>query len=114
VTTGQFIIPLLSDPFGYGWNLFGTASYRVNIGLVSPYVFWYSAVTIIIIGHVVAVFLAHVVALRLFGSRRAALISQAPMVTLMVLYTTPAVILAQPSRLARRRAGCPAGRRPPF
>ena len=31
---GQYIIPLLSDPFGYGWDLFGTAGYRVDIGLV--------------------------------------------------------------------------------
>ena len=28
---GQYIIPLLSDPFGRGWNLFGTAGYRVDI-----------------------------------------------------------------------------------
>ena len=28
---GQYIIPLVSDPFGYGWDLFGTAGYRVDI-----------------------------------------------------------------------------------
>jgi hypothetical protein len=27
LTAGQFIIPLVSDPFGWGWNLFGTAGY---------------------------------------------------------------------------------------
>ena len=31
---GQQIIPLLSDPFGYGWDLFGTASYEVDIAFV--------------------------------------------------------------------------------
>jgi hypothetical protein len=97
VTTGQFIIPLSSDPFGFGWNLFGTADYRVNIGVLSPYVYWYSAVTIIIVGHVVAVFLAHYVALDVFGEHRAALLSQVPMLTLMVLYTMLSLwILAQP------------------
>lgn len=97
LTAGQFIIPLLSDPFGWGWDLFGTADYRVNVGLVSPYVFWYGATTIIVIGHGIAVYLAHVVALRVFGSRRGALISQVPMVTLMVAYTMVSLwILAQP------------------
>lgn len=96
-TTGQFIIPLASDPFGFGWNLFGTAAYRVNIGIISPYVFWYSAVTLIVTGHVIAVFLAHAVALRVFGGRRGALLSQIPMVTLMVAYTMLSLwILAQP------------------
>jgi hypothetical protein len=54
-------------------------------------------VTVIIAGHVIAVYLAHVVALRLFGSRKAALVSQVPMVSLMVLYTMVSLlILAQP------------------
>ena len=30
---GQYIIPLMSDPFGWGWNLFGTAGYRVDIAV---------------------------------------------------------------------------------
>lgn len=97
LTAGQFIIPLASDPFGFGWDLFGTAKYKVDLGIVSPYVFWYGAVTIIVVGHVIAVFLAHHAALRMFGSRRAALASQVPMVVLMVAYTTLSLwILAQP------------------
>jgi len=95
LTAGQFIIPLASDPFGWGWNLFGTAGYKVNLAVVSPYVFWYGAVTLIVIGHVIAVFLAHVAALRLFG--RHALIGEVPMLVLMVGYTTLSLwILAQP------------------
>ena len=31
---GQYIIPLVSDPFGNGWNLFGTAGYRVDIAAI--------------------------------------------------------------------------------
>ena len=97
LTAGQFIIPLASDPFGFGWNLFGTAKYKVDLGLVSPYVVWYSAVTLIVIGHVIAVFLAHVEALRVFGNRREALLSQIPMMLLMVAYTTLSLwIFAQP------------------
>jgi len=97
LTAGQFIIPLASDPFGFGWNIFGSAKYKVDLGIVSPYVFWYSAVTIIVLGHVIAVVLAHVAALRVFGSRQGALVSQLPMMALMVAYTTLSLwILAQP------------------
>jgi hypothetical protein len=97
LTAGQFIIPLASDPFGWGWNLFGTAGYKVDLAIVSPYVFWYSAVAIIVLGHVIAVYLAHMAALRLFRSHRGALVSQVPMLLLMVGYTTLSLwILAQP------------------
>jgi hypothetical protein len=97
MTAGQFIVPLASDPFGFGWNLFGTADYKVDLGIVSPYVYWYSAVALIVIGHVIAVFLAHVTALRHYGTRRRALVSQIPMVTVMVAYTMLSLwILAQP------------------
>src|SRR5205085_10538176 len=64
VTAGQFIIPLASDPFGWGWNLFGTARYTVDLAILSPYVFWYFAVVMIVIGHLIAVLLAHNVAVR--------------------------------------------------
>ena len=95
LTAGQFIIPLASDPFGWGWNLFGTAGYKVDLAIVSPYVFWYGSVAIIVLGHVIAVYLAHVAALRLFG--RHALIGEVPMLLLMVAYTTLSLwILAQP------------------
>lgn len=97
VTAGQFVIPLASDPFGFGWDLFGTAGYKVDLGIVSPYVFWYGAVALIVLGHVIAVFLAHLEALRVFGNGRAALASQVPVVTLMVAYTMLSLwILAQP------------------
>ena len=97
LTAGQFIIPLASDPFGFGWNLFGTAHYKVDLGIVSPYVFWYGAVTLIVCGHVIAVHLAHVVALREFRGRQGALVSQIPMLALMVAYTMLSLwILAQP------------------
>src|SRR5262249_51703880 len=37
---GQYIIPLASDPFGFGWNLFGTAGYRVDIAIVDARFSW--------------------------------------------------------------------------
>jgi hypothetical protein len=94
---GQYIVPLVSDPFGYGWNLFGTAGYRVDIAIVGARFTWYTAVTVIVLGHMCAVYLAHLRSMRLFGSRRAALRSQVPLTTLMVAYTFVSLsILAEP------------------
>lgn len=94
---GQQIIPLISDPFGYGWNVFGTADYQADIALVGARFAWIAAVIAIVIGHIVAVYLAHVMALRAFGNHAAALRSQYPMLVLMVGYTMISLwILAQP------------------
>lgn len=94
---GQLVIPLLSDPFGFGWDLFGTASYRPDIGLVGPRLQWDVAVAAIVTGHVIAVYLAHIRALATFGDARAALRTQVPIIALMVGYTMLSLwILSQP------------------
>ncbi|MDQ3328242.1 MAG: hypothetical protein M3506_06945 [Chloroflexota bacterium] len=97
VIQGQSIIPLLSDPFGWGWNVFGTAGYRTNVGLVDAAFAWYSQVAFIVAGHVIAVYLAHLIALQLLRNPKRALRSQYPMLVLMVLYTISSLwILSQP------------------
>lgn len=94
---GQLIIPLASDPFGFGWNLLGTAGYRPDIGIVGARFAWYTAVVAIVIGHIIAVYLAHVRARDSLGDRVPALRSQYSMLTLMVGYTVVSLwILAQP------------------
>lgn len=74
---GQFVVPLASDPLARGWDLLGTAAYRPDIGVVGARFAWYTAVIAIVLGHIVAVFVAHVTALREFGSRSLALRSSA-------------------------------------
>jgi hypothetical protein len=94
---GQLAIPLVSDPFGFGWNLFGTAGFRPDIGLVDARFTWYTAVVAIVAGHIVAVYVAHVIALREFADSRAVVRSQLVMLVLMVGYTTASLwIIAQP------------------
>ena len=94
---GQLLIRLVSDPLGLGWNLFGTARYRPDIGIVGARAVWYTAVVAIVLGHVIAVYVAHAVALREYRDRRAALRSQLPMLLLMVGYTMVSLwIIAQP------------------
>src|ERR671933_2376604 len=85
---GQAIIAFVSDPFGWGWDLFGTASYKVNADLVGAAFVWYSQVALIVVGHVIAVYLAHIVTLRLLQDQRLAMRSQYPILALMILYTT--------------------------
>lgn len=97
VIQGQNIFLLISDPFGRGWNLFGTAKNQINVGIVDAGFVWYFQVAVIVLGHVVAVYLAHVIAMRLFGNQKRALNSQYPMLGLMVLYTMLSLwILSQP------------------
>ena len=97
VIQGQAALALVSDPFGWGWNLFGTADYEVNVGVLSADFVWYSQVALIVVGHVIAVYLAHGIALRLLQNQKQAVRSQYPMLALMVLYTVFSLwILNQP------------------
>jgi hypothetical protein len=94
---GQLIIPLLSDPFGFGWDLFGSANYQPNIGVVNSQFVWYFSLVTIVIGHIIAVYLAHVISISTFSQRRNALASQYPMMGLMIFYTVISLwIIAQP------------------
>lgn len=94
---GQLIIPLSSDPFGYGWDLFGTASYRVNLLVINAKFLWFTSIAVIVLGHIIAVYIAHLVALRQMENPSRALRSQYPMLLLMVGYTATSLwIIAQP------------------
>jgi hypothetical protein len=94
---GQMIVSLISDPLGWGWNLFGTADFEPRYGIVGAGFVWYSQVALIVVGHVIAVYLAHSISLRLLGDPGRALRSQLPMLVLMILYTMTSLwILAQP------------------
>lgn len=97
ITEGQNLFALASDPFGWGWDLFGTAGYEANVNVLGASTVWYSQVGLIVAGHVVAVYLAHAVALREAPSPKLALRGQLPVVALMVLYTVASLwILSQP------------------
>jgi hypothetical protein len=84
---GQFIITLASDPFGKGWDLFGTADFAPNLAVVAPNTVWYVQVAALVVGHVAGLAIAHDRAVALFPDRLTALESQFPMLGLMVLYT---------------------------
>ena len=87
VNQGQFAIPLSSDPFGFGWDLFGTADFSPNLTALTPNMVWYTQVAVLVIGHVLGLLLAHDRAIALFASPRTAVRTQYAYLVLMVLYT---------------------------
>ncbi|KYP12737.1 MAG: hypothetical protein A0129_01070 [Limnobacter sp. CACIAM 66H1] len=94
---GLKIRGLVSDPFGWGWNLFGSAITGRLPWLPDMANIWTSQVLLILVGHVAAVWLAHQQALQLERSNRRATLSQLPMLVLMVVFTSVGLwILAQP------------------
>ena len=94
----QYLIPLLNDPLHNGAHLWpGVASYAPNFALAQASTVWYADIVLIVLGHVVAVFLSHLRAGERFRTAQRALLSQYPMLLLMVLYTMTSLwILAQP------------------
>ena len=93
---GQAIRYLASDPFGQGWDIFGTASVAIDYSLLSQNGAWYAQVAFVVLGHVAALILAHDRALALYDEPRLAVRSQYWMLAVMVGFTTLALwLLAQ-------------------
>jgi hypothetical protein len=88
VIQGQFIVTLISDPFGKGWDLFGTADFAPNLALVSPQTVWYVQFGALVVGHVAGLAVAHDRAVVVFRDTRRSVEAQIPMLGLMVLYTS--------------------------
>jgi len=88
---GQYALAALSDPFALGWNLFGTADMQVEAGIVagaaSAWWLWNIQAGAIILGHVLAVLVAHGFAWRLHPQPARAALSQFPLTLLMIAYT---------------------------
>ena len=87
VEQGQSAIARLSDPFGRGWDLLGTADFQPQLNVFSPNTIWYVQVAVLVVGHVLGLVLAHDRAVAMFASSGTALRTQYAMLALMVLYT---------------------------
>ena len=92
---GQDTPAVLIDPFGHSWNPLGWGEYDLWKGIAPAAVVWGLQVGLIVWGHVSGVFAAH----RLGQPNRTrgrALVLQAPLVILMVVYTVAGLwVLAQ-------------------
>jgi len=96
--SAQLLIPLLDDPLRKGWHLLpAVANFKPSFALVQAAIVWYAQIVLIVLGHIVAVILSHLRAGERFRTAQRALLSQYPMLLLMVLYTMTSLwILAQP------------------
>ncbi|MBX9458770.1 MAG: hypothetical protein KL863_23515 [Rhizobium sp.] len=88
---GQNAAIAMSDPFDLDWNLLGTADAHTTTSFLNTLdgvtLIFNTQTTVIALGHVIGIIMAHLMALRLFASARKAVISQIPLAVLMVFYT---------------------------
>ena len=89
---GQDIYRLLSDPFGRGWNLFGTVDYVIRFNVVSLTTIGWTKIVAIIAGHVIALVVVHDRAIEDEDDTR----SQIPILILVAAYAVAALFLLLP------------------
>ena len=96
---GQKVIALASDPFGWEWNLFGTAMWTLP-PLVSMETLWVIQVLLVLVGHIYSLSAARQTAAVLFADSRAATRSQVPMLLAMILFSVMSLwLLKQPMEM---------------
>ena len=116
VFEGQAITYLASDPFGQGWDLFGTVDNGINYTVFPQEDTWYVQVAVVVIGHVAALALAHDRALSMYRDTKLAVRSQYWMLGVMVGFTSLALwLLAQAAWQVQQAGGGggAVGARPP-
>ena len=96
---GQKIMPLLSDPMGWGWDLFGTATWKVA-PLASMGSIQYTQVALVLLGHAFTAFVAYRISLRQSAVRADALRSLAPVLIIALGFSLVNLwLLAQPMQM---------------
>ncbi len=94
---GQTLASLLSDPFGRQWDIFGTAKFYPDIGLVDAKLTWTIALVAIVGGHVISIWRAHRLALSVGLSGPHTAMATLPLTLLMIAYTgISLMVLAAP------------------
>ena len=88
---GQYAAKVASDPFGLGLDLFGTAGLQVTTSFLTTYSgaawIWNVQTAAVVLGHVLAVIVAHAVALREIGDPLRARLFEVSLAVLMIGYT---------------------------
>ncbi len=88
---GQYAAKVASDPFGRGLDLFGTADLHVTTSFLTTYsgaaLIWNIQTAAVVLGHVLAVVVAHAVALREIGDPLRARLFEVSLGVLMIGYT---------------------------
>ncbi len=84
----QYFIKHLSDPMGFGWNIFGTKNYSPNL-YIDHFTVWHTQVALIVGGHILAVYASHIKALKMFKPSKSSelILALSPLTILMIFYT---------------------------
>ena len=91
VFEGQRIFILASDPFGLGWDLFGTAGAEVDFTVISTTALAWVMAGAIVLGHLAGVLLAHERTLEAPQERAGR--GQVALLVVMVTYTVGGLVL---------------------
>ena len=88
---GQYALAALNDPLARGWDLLGLGTFYVTTGFfneqASVRAIFLIQAGAVVLGHVLAILMAHALAVRAFGTSRRAALSQAPLALFMIAYT---------------------------
>ncbi len=96
---GPKVIAMASDPFGWNWNLFGTAHWSVP-PMISLDVLWILQVLLVGIGHVYSLWAASRITGNLFEDRKAARRGQWPILLGMIAFSIFSLwLLKQPMEM---------------
>ncbi len=96
---GPKVMSLISDPFGWNWNVLGTAHWTIP-PLVSLDVLWIVQVVLVLVGHVYSLWIAHHTSRQLFSDPVAARRSQIPMLVAMIAFSVFSLwLLKQPMEM---------------
>jgi hypothetical protein len=91
LVTVQYTVPSFTDPFGIGWNSSVTENYHVTTSFLNNIdkveLIWKFQTTIIVLGHIIGIWVAHTIALRIFGHSRVTAYTQLFLAGFMVCYT---------------------------
>lgn len=96
---GPKVVALVSDPFGWNWNLFGTANWSIP-PLVSLDVLWIVQVVLVLVGHVYSLWIAHHASRQHFANVASARRSQLPVLVAMIAFSVFSLwLLKQPMEM---------------
>ncbi|MEO1494411.1 MAG: hypothetical protein AAFV19_19875 [Pseudomonadota bacterium] len=91
LVNGQYALLATTDPLGTGADWLGLGPWQVTTSFLTDLqqveTIWQIQTGVIVVGHLLAVLVAHAIALNLDPDPRRALIAQVPLAGLMVLYT---------------------------
>ena len=96
---GPKVVALASDPFGWQWDLLGTASWHVP-PMVSLETLWILQIILVAVGHVYSLWAARLISRRIFTNPIAAARGQWPMLLGMIAFSVFSLwLLKQPMEM---------------